>query len=95
MAVIRPFSPPVVNPQATPQRVQTPAQAKGTAEARAAQRAFFQHALGDSTPVRAAPVAAPTAHSQPAQPVRAITQPIPDEPPTRILRPGSFVDIKI
>ena len=55
MAVIRPFNPPVVN--TTPKPAQTPTQARGAAEARAAQRAFFQHALGDSTPVRVAPQA--------------------------------------
>ena len=95
MAVIRPFNPPVMNPQAGARPVQTPAQAKGTADARAAQRAFFQQALGDATPVRAAPVSTPAAHSQAARPTPAITRPIPDEKPERIMRPGSFIDIKI
>ena len=94
MAVIRPFSPPVVTPQST---VQSPERARGTAEARAAQRAFFQQALGDATPVRAAPPAAPVAQVQGAQPVRAagLVRPIPEEPPARVMRPGSFVDIKV
>jgi hypothetical protein len=91
MAVIRPFNPPVVTTQPTPS---APERARGTAEAKAAQRAFFQQALGDATPVRAAPVA------QAAQPARSaqtvgVVRPIPDEPPARVMRPGSFVDIKV
>lgn len=104
MAVIRPFNPPVINPQ---QAVLPSTQTRSTAEARAAQRAFFQQALGDSTPVRAAPTTAPAAPvkaaqpaqaasaPQAAQPVREVRRPIPAEPPARIMRPGSFVDIKI
>jgi hypothetical protein len=107
MAVIRPFNPPVINPQ---QAVQSPTQVRSTAEARAAQRAFFQQALGDSTPVQAAPTTAPAAPvkaAQPAQaasaaqapqapqPAREVRRPIPAEPPARIMRPGSFIDIKI
>ena len=94
MAVIRPFSPPLVTPQPTPS-VQAPS--RSSAEARAAQRAFFQQALGDATPVRAAPVAAPVAPAQAAQPARAtgVVRLIPEEPPARVMRPGSFVDIKV
>jgi hypothetical protein len=96
MAVIRPFNPPIVNPQPTPRPASTPAQTKSAAEARAAQRAFFQQALGDATPVRAAPAAAPVAHSQSAQPTREIIiRPLPAEPPSRPMRPGSFIDIKV
>jgi hypothetical protein len=96
MAVIRPFNPPVVTPQPTPS-AQAPIRPRGTAEAKAAQRAFFQQALGDSTPVRAAPPSAPVAQVQGAQPPRAagIVRPIPEEPPARVMRPGSFVDIKV
>jgi hypothetical protein len=95
MTAIRPFNPPVV----TPQQPTSPA-VRSTAEARAAQRAFFQQALGDVTPVRAAPVTAPLAQTQAAQPVRAaqttgVVRPIPAEPPARPMRPGSFVDIKV
>jgi hypothetical protein len=73
---------------------------RGTAEARAAQRAFFQQALGDATPVRAAPAAAPVAQTQAAQPAQAartagVVRPVPEERPTRVMRPGSFVDIKV
>jgi hypothetical protein len=97
MAVIRPFIPPVVTPQ---QPTSAPVRARGAAEARAAQRAFFQQALGDATPVRAAPAAAPIAQTQAAQPPRAapavgVVRPIPEEPPARVMRPGSFVDIKV
>ncbi len=96
MAVIRPFNPPVVRPQPTPS-AQGTVRARGTAEAKAAQRAFFQQALGDATPVRAAPPAAPVAQVQGAQPVRAagVVRPIPEQPPARVMRPGSFVDIKV
>ena len=99
MAVIRPFNPPVITPQPTPS-AQAPVRARGAAEARAAQRAFFQQALGDATPVRAAPAAAPVAQAQAIQPTRAapaagIVRPIPEEPPARVMRPGSFIDIKI
>jgi hypothetical protein len=94
MAVIRPFSPPAVTPQPTPSAAR---RARGSAEAKAAQRAFFQQALGDATPVRAAPVAAPVAQAQAAQPARAanLVRPIPEEPPARPMRPGSFIDIKV
>ncbi len=98
--VIRPFNPPVIQPQA-------PA-AKPPAEARAAQRAFFQQALGDPTPVRtappvSAPVIAPSviarasapAPTATAQVTRTLNRPLPEEPPTRIMRPGSFVDVKV
>jgi len=89
MAVIRPFTPPMV-PQPTPS-----APVRTTAEAKAAQRAFFQQALGDATPVRAAPAAATPSAPQAAQTVREVRRPIPEEPPARVMRPGSFVDIKV
>ncbi|HEY4029592.1 MAG TPA: hypothetical protein VGM25_04570 [Caulobacteraceae bacterium] len=101
MAVIRPFNPPVLT-QPTPS-AQPPVRARGVAEAKAAQRAFFQQALGDATPVRAAPTAAsaaPAAQTASAQPMRAaqpagVVRPIPDQPPARPMRPGSFIDIKV
>jgi hypothetical protein len=103
MAVIRPFSPPVVTPQSPASPTQAPVRARATAEAKAAQRAFFQQALGDATPVRAAPVAAPAApiaQTQAARPAPAaqptgVVRPIPDERPARMMRPGSFIDIKV
>jgi hypothetical protein len=97
MAVIRPFNPPVVTPQ---QPASAPLRTRGTAEARAAQRAFFQQALGDATPVRAAPAAAQVAQTPAAQPARStqtvgVMRPVPEEPPARPMRPGSFIDIKV
>ena len=88
MTVIRPFNPPVV-PQPTSAPVRT------TAEAKAAQRAFFQQALGDATPVRAAPAVTAPSKPQAAQAAREVRRPIPAEPPARVMRPGSFVDIKV
>lgn len=85
---IRPFIPPVVSPHATPS-------ARPTADARAAQRAFFQQVVGDQTPVRAAPAVPVQAAAVQAQPVRDRIRPIPEEKPERIMRPGSFVDIKV
>jgi hypothetical protein len=65
---------------------------------RAAQRAFFQQALGDPTPVRTAPpVSAPVIARSVSAPqvARALNRPLPEEPPARIMRPGSFVDVKV
>ena len=80
---------------------QTAVQPSTMNEARsAAQRAFFQTALGggakpaaQATPVAtaAAPASTPTVFAQPVQR-------IPDpkaEAPTRILRPGSLLDIRV
>ena len=88
--VIRPFQPPVISPDRAPVR-QQPA-----ADVRAAQRAFFQQAVGDTTPV-SAPKAAQASQSRAIEPVvtQVRTQPIPDEKPTRYMRPGSFVDVKV
>ena len=86
--VIRPFTPPVVSPPATPS-------ARPSADARAAQRAFFQQVVGDQTPVRAAPAAPVQAAAVQAPVARDRIRPIPEEKPDRIMRPGSFVDIKV
>ncbi len=86
--VIRPFNPPTAQP------TQTPA-SRPAAEARAAQRAFFQQAVGDQTPVRAPAAMDVRAPASSAAAVRNIVRPLPDEKPQRIMRPGSFVDIKI
>jgi hypothetical protein len=78
--------------------------ARPSTEARAAQRAFFQQALGDTTPVAApARTAAVVASAAAAAPASRDIQPavtrtrlaIPDEKPDRIMRPGSFVDLKV
>jgi hypothetical protein len=63
-----------------------------TEAAIAAQRAFFQAALSQTQAV--APVtAAPT----PPRPVTRVlpSTPTTDEPPERILRPGSLLDIRV
>jgi len=64
-----------------------PTPARPAAEARAAQRAFFEAALG-----KAEAVAAPRAQI----PAVKITPIQTDAPaPQRILRPGSLIDIKV
>ena len=76
------------------------AQSRPVSEARvAAQRAFFQTALGKVDATQAAQPAAPlqTARAAPQPPVfRAQSEPvvIPARP-ERIVRPGSLVDIKV
>ena len=57
--------------------------------ARAAQRAFFEAALGGASAV--ASPGQKIAPSTPVQPSRAD----PSTPPTRLLRPGSLLDIKV
>lgn len=65
----------------------------------AAQKAFFQAALAKPDAVAApAAQAAPTPVQAPSQPVaqtaaRAATPP--DDAPTKILRPGSLLDIRV
>ena len=79
--------------------VQPPASG-GAGNARtAAQRAFFDAALGKAGAPQPAPVQAPTVRAetavQPAaQPVRSVFTP-PTEEPRKILRPGSLLDIKV
>lgn len=95
-AIRPPFPPPT---PAAPQGVQGQAR-------NAAQKAFFEAALG-----RAAPAQAPAQATRTAQvaetkaaeaqvratPVREIPQPIrgTDEAPQKILRPGSLLDIRV
>lgn len=92
MTAIRPPFPPPT--PAAPQGVQGQAR-------NAAQKAFFEAALG-----RAAPPQAPTQTTRTAQtaevqvratPVREIPQPVrgTDEAPQKILRPGSLLDIRV
>lgn len=65
----------------------------------AAQKAFFQAALGKVEAPRAAQPAAPmqTARAAPQTPVfRAHSEPVAiPAKPDRIVRPGSLVDIKV
>lgn len=59
---------------------------------RAAQRAFFEAALGQPS----TPAAAPSVTAAPAAPPpRTAMRVDPQSPPERILRPGSLVDIKV
>lgn len=80
-----------------------PAQGPGAVKS-GAQRAFFDAALGKATgapqqtqtqapgpPVRAEPVQVQTA----PQPVQRMPATQPAEQPTRILRPGSLLDIRV
>ena len=82
-----------------------PARARGP-EALAAQRAFFASALGQAGAPSAAAPTAPAARTRSVAEVAApITSapaksPAPvqgsgEAPPTRILRPGSLIDIKV
>ncbi|HRD29523.1 MAG TPA: hypothetical protein PLO65_14580 [Caulobacter sp.] len=84
--------------------VPPPAQGSGQGAARsAAQRAFFDAALGKAaTTTPAQPQTAPAkavplqtqAPSAP-QPLQRTPSAQPDEPPARILRPGSLLDIRV
>lgn len=74
-----------------------PAQGPGAAKS-AAQRAFFDAALGKATggaasvPVRAAAAQPPVVH---ATPVQRMPTGQPTEAPRKILRPGSLLDIRV
>ena len=70
----------------------------------AAQRAFFQAAMGQPAATPASqPQVQPQAQPQrvaatpqtSAQPIGRIPTNLPADPPTRILRPGSLLDIKV
>lgn len=80
MTVIRPGFPSQTPPQ------QAPALDPGRA---AAQRAFFAAALGQ------APAAPAQPDPGPARPVPVRAAEAPAEPPKRILRPGSLLDIRV
>jgi hypothetical protein len=60
----------------------------------AAQRAFFQAAMGQPAAVAAPPAPAAPRAAVHAQPVNRIPDPN-AEPPQRILRPGSLLDIRV
>lgn len=83
--------PPAFPPIRTPEPPRNPA-ATGDSAKLAAQRAFFQAALG-----QAAPAAAPQKISEPsAARVSAAKMPDPTaEKPQKILRPGSLLDIRV
>jgi hypothetical protein len=86
---------PPIRPDAFP----TPARPAADAARLAAQRAFFDAALGragapSATPVTAVPLAAPVTATVRAQPVQRLPDPG-AEPPARPLRPGSLLDIRV
>ncbi len=102
MSTIRP---PI--PNALPAAPQGPQGPQGSAR-QAAQKAFFEAALGRAAPTPAQVQAqAPTRAAAPAAqgaeiqvrgtPARDIPQPIrsPDQAPQKILRPGSLLDIRV
>lgn len=61
-----------------------------------AQRAFFAAATGAPAAAQAQPPAAVQAQPQaPAKPVHRMPLNLPAEPPEKILRPGSFLDIRV
>jgi hypothetical protein len=80
-----------IRPPAFPP-IRTPDSPRAEPAKLAAQRAFFQAALGQAA------TAAPTAASNPAPAASAPMQRIPDpgaEKPQKILRPGSLLDIRV
>jgi hypothetical protein len=89
-----------VRPTSLPIAPQTGASLRPDAARAAAQRAFFQAALGGQTPTAAraptpaAPAATTTTPTVFAQPVQRIPDPAAGAP-TRILRPGSLLDIRV
>lgn len=63
-----------------------------------AQRAFFAAATGAPAAAQAQPRAAVQTQAQPqapAKPVHRMPLNLPAEPPEKILRPGSFLDIRV
>ena len=94
MADIR--SVPASTPAAVPSRPLPAARAQAIA---AAQRAFFDQALASgvsAAPVRASTAAAATTVAvEPTPPVTRLSFDPAEPPPTRPLRPGSLLDIKV
>lgn len=86
-----------IRPHSWPNLPAAPARTGGPADARsAAQRAFFEQALGRSTAPAAATQKAAAASPlaiRPRGPDLRIE--LPDAPPAKILRPGSIIDIKV
>ncbi|WP_404418327.1 hypothetical protein [Brevundimonas vesicularis] len=76
----------------------TPAQGLDLPSARSAQAAFFRAAMDQTTapkpPVPAAAVMSTIRTANPARPVEAPAAPPQREEP-RILRPGSYLDIRV
>ena len=88
-----------VRPAGWPSVPSKPAQAPGSGQGATTRAAFFQAALGDAAPTR--PAVAPSTvqmqtMAQPQQrpaPQKPFVQP--DAQPTRILRPGSLLNIVV
>ena len=76
-----------VRPPNFPQ-AQTPGQALQPSR-NPGQRAFFEAALGKTAPQAQAAMAPPSA------PVQKIPTNLPADPPEKILRPGSLLDIRV
>jgi hypothetical protein len=84
---VNPVRPPILPVGSSPSQVQRPDAAR-----QAAQRAFFQAALGQ------APAAAVAVATATTMPVAAAPQRRPDpgaDAPAKILRPGSLLDIRV
>jgi hypothetical protein len=93
MAEIRPPAWPVAATPSAPQGAAGPAAAARTA----AQKAFFDAALRGVAP-QAPARETTTVQAQPApRAARApdLTIQLPEEPPQKILRPGSIIDIRV
>ena len=73
--------------------VPPPGQGAGPART-AAQRAFFDQALGKATGAAQAQPQTAVVQAQ-AQPVQRMPADQPTEQPTKILRPGSLLDIRV
>ena len=71
---------------------QQPAQGAGAAKG-SAQRAFFEAAFG--RPAAAQATAAPQTDAPTAAPAQKIPANLPADPPQKILRPGSLLDIRV
>lgn len=91
MADIRPAASGLPGPQTAPTRPANEARS-------AAQRAFFQQALGQSAAPAAVPAAGPAAPIRTetaVTPARVVETPVQGEAPPRYMRPGSLLDIKV
>ncbi|WP_304170053.1 hypothetical protein [Phenylobacterium aquaticum] len=93
-----------IRPNFQPQATTTPNVQRPDATRSAAQRAFFEAALGKAAPqaIQTQTIAQPAATPRTASPavaqaayVQKIPTTLPTEAPTRYLRPGSILDIKV
>jgi len=83
-----------IRPNAFPVQPSPPQGADAARQA--AQRAFFDAAMGRSAGVQTPPAATPAASPTFAAVARAEIRPQPDAPaPAKLLRPGSLLDIRV